>query len=243
MATTLMDLASRVLLQVAQFVRQSKRGAAPAGPQLRQDLVKLFHELDQQAGADRTLAETWQAARRPLVYLVDETMIGTEWEHRGWWRDNSLERQLLGHAQMMRGILFFDELDKARKSCDQAQSGSRQAGHLLDLLTVFYCALRFGFRGKLSGQPAELEREAQDLLARLPGRVQPDSREFFGQAYQHTVEIPPTYETYMRLATILGLAAALVLLLVGFRKYLARDLLDDLRRAADLAGSFFQSGA
>jgi type IV/VI secretion system ImpK/VasF family protein len=234
MSTPLMDLGSQVLLFVARFRRQARRASGLSGDGLREEAIQLFRELDQQAQVEAALTGAWESARKPLVYLVDEIMINTEWEYRGWWADNSLETALLSHPQKMRGILFFDELDTARQSFDKDGSA-----HAIDLLTLFYCALRFGFEGKFVGQPSEIEREAQQIYAKLPDPRRHRARELFSEAYEHTVEIPPNYETYMRLATLVGLAVGMIVLFVGIREYLWTDLLHDLEQAATSVGSYF----
>ena len=129
MSTTLLDLASRVFLLLATFRRKAARGAPLAGDQLRAEATRLFGELDQTAQREPAVAEAWKSARTVLVYLVDEVMTGTEWEHRAWWDDNVLESSVLNNPQKMRGILFFDELEKAKRMYREA-SGPKSAQNI-----------------------------------------------------------------------------------------------------------------
>ena len=240
MNATLMDLASRVFLLLATFKRKAQRGSAPTGDVLRQEIVQVFRELDQRAQVDAGLQAAWTLAKSPLVYLVDEVMTTTEWEYRGWWADNDMETSLLDHPQRMRGILFFDELEEAKKQLDSAGQSGR---HQTDLMTVFYCCLRFGFEGKFAGQNQELEREAQGILAQLPARQAEITGKMFQEAYQHTIEVSPNYENVMRLATLAAIVVGMIVLFVGFREVLWNSLLDDLDGAAQEVGEFFKRKA
>ncbi len=254
MPTTLMDLASRVFLLLASFRRKAARGAPMVGDQLHAEATKLFAELDQTAQREPALVQAWESARNALVYLVDEIMTGTEWEHRAWWDGHVLESSLLNNPQKMRGILFFDELDQAKRlfregagavavgvPADRRPAQRPAATCSSDLLSVLYCCLRFGFCGKFVGQTQELEREAREILDLLPDAGKQESRAYFEQAYRHTVEVPPSYRNVMRLGTMLAVIVALAILFVGFRTVLWNELLDDLAVAAARVGNFFSS--
>ncbi len=242
MTHNVMDLASNILVAVARFKRQAQRGTTPTGQVLRDEIVQTFRELDQQAQGDARLKEAWDHASKPLIFLLDEIMINTEWEYRGWWADNDLETDLLGHPRRMSGILFYDELSNALEQFD-AHSGSGRTEHQAAILTVFYCALRFGFAGKFVGQSSELTREAQQLLAKLPAANVRAAREYFPQAYAHTIEVPPNYQAYMRLATVLGVAIGLIVLFVGLRQVVSAQVLGSLSAAAEQLGTFFTPDA
>ena len=230
------DLANQVFLFVTAFKRKAARGATPAGDALHGEALNLFRELDQTAQRDPAVAQTWASARRALVYLVDEVMTTTEWEHRGWWDEHVLESLVLKNPQKMRGILFFDELQKAKKMAQESSAPSQAAS---DLLAVFYCCLRFGFEGKFAGQPQEIEREAQELWGLIGGAGFAQPRAYFDQAYRHTVEVPPSYQGTLRLITLAAAAVGLIVLLFGFRTVLWNELLDELSDAATKAGTFF----
>ncbi len=237
MPSPLTDIANQVFLFVTAFKRKAARGTIPAGDALHGEALNLFKELDQTAQRDPAVAHTWESARRALVYLVDEVMTATEWEHRGWWDEHVLESQVLKNPQKMRGILFFDELAKTKKLA--SESSSTQFQGVNDLLAVFYCCLRFGFEGKFAGQPQEIEREAQELWRLIGGHGPAQPRTYFDQAYRHTVEVPPSYQGTLRLATLAAAAVGLMILLFGFRAVLWNELLDELNDAATRAGTFF----
>ncbi len=237
--TALFRLASPVFLFVATFQRQARRGAALKGDVLHEEAERLFRERDAAAGHEPGLGAFWALARRALVCLTDEVMTATEWDHRGWWDSHTLEARILNNPQKMRGILFFDDLAQARRMFDERRTaaGSERA-YAADLLAVFYCCLKFGFRGKFVGQPQELTREADAILALLCN-APVDDQACFPQAYQHTIEIPPNYKTVMRLATVAAMVIAAVCLLVGFRGALWNDLLQGLETAAEQAGTAY----
>jgi len=242
MSTALLDLASPVFLSVATFRRKAKRGDAITGDEVHDEMVQVFREQDQRAEVESELGTAWQQAKNPLAYLVDEVMMNTEWEYRGWWTDNCLEAELLGHPQKMRGIKFYDDLEAAKKQFDEAsKSSGPQRGRSIDLLTIFYCCLRFGFEGKYAGQPQELDREAQQILSLLPAAGRTATREFFSEAYKHTIEIPPNYETVMRLATLVAIMIGMVILFFGLREVLWSQLVDDLTEHAEMVGDYFSN--
>lgn len=242
MSHSVMDLASNLLVAAARFKRQAQRGMAPTGQDLRDELVQTIRGLGQQAGGDARSKEAWDAALNPLIFLIDEVMINTEWEYRGWWADNDLETELLGHPRRMSGILFYDELEQAVKRFESSGRGPDQDHHAA-VLTVFYCALRFGFEGKFVGQTSELKREAQQLLAKLPAANIRAVREYFPQAYEHTVEVQPNYQAYMRLATVLGVAVGLIVLFIGLRQVVSAQVLGSLTEAAEQLGTYFTPDA
>jgi len=237
MPSPLTDIANQVFLFVTAFQRQAARGLMPAGDALHGEALKLFKDLDQTAQREPAVAHTWETARRALVYLVDEVMTTTEWEHRGWWDEHVLESQVLKNPQKMRGILFFDELEKAKKLASESSAAHSQG--MNDLLAVFYCCLRFGFVGKFAGQSQEIEREAQELWGLIGGAEPAQPHAYFDQAYCHTVEVPPSYQGTLRLATLAAVAVGLIILLFGFRAVLWNELLDELNAAATRAGTFF----
>ncbi len=237
MHSPLTEIANHVFLFVTAFKRKAARGTTPAGDALHAEAWNLFKDLDQTAQRDPAVAQTWDSARRALVYLVDEVMTTTEWEHRGWWDERVLESQVLKNPQKMRGILFFDELEKAKKLASESSAVHSQGAN--DLLAVFYCCLRFGFEGKFAGQPQEIEREAQELWRSIGGAEPAEPRAYFDQAYCHTVELPPSDQGTLRLATLAAAAVGLIILLFGFRAVLWNELLDELNDAATRAGNFF----
>lgn len=237
MPSPLTDIANQVFLFVTAFKRKAARGTPPPGDALHGEALKLFKDLDQTAQRNPAVAQTWESARRALVYLVDEVMTTTEWEHRGWWDERVLESQVLKNPQKMRGILFFDELAKAKKMAGESAKTESQGAS--DLLAVFYCCLRFGFEGKFAGQPQEIEREAQELWDLIGGDAPAQARAYFDQAYRYTVEVPPSYEGTLRLATLAAAGVGLIILLFGFRAVLWNELLDELNDAATRAGTFF----
>ncbi len=237
MPSPLTDIANQVFLFVTAFKRKAARGTTPAGDALHGEALNLFKDLEQTAQRDPAVAQTWDSARRALVYLVDEVMTTTEWEHRGWWDEHVLESQVLKNPQKMRGILFFDELEKAKKLASESSTAHSQGAN--DLLAVFYCCLRFGFEGKFAGQPQEIERAAQELWSLIGGAGPAQPRAYFDQAYCHTVEVPPGYQGTLRLATLAAVAAGLIILLFGFRAVLWNELLDELNDVATRDGAFF----
>lgn len=237
MPSPLTDITNQVFLFVTAFQRKAARGTSPPGDALHAEALNLFKDLDQTAQRDPAVAHTWDSAKRALVYLVDEVMTTTEWEHRGWWDEHLLESEVLKNPQKMRGILFFDELAKAKKTASEIAATQSQGAH--DLLAVFYCCLRFGFEGKFTGQAQEIEREVQELWGLIGGDDTAQPRVYFDQAYRHTVEISPRYEGTLRLATVAAAAVGLIILLFGFRTVLWNELLDELNDAATRAGTFF----
>ena len=238
MPPSLMDMASQVFLFVAAFRRKADRAAPMAADQLHAEAVKLFRELDHAAQRDPALEEAWAPAKRALVYLVDELMTTAEWEHRGWWDDNVLESCVLGNPQKMRGILFFDDLAEVRRKLSEVGKPADGA-HQMEVLTVFYCCLRFGFEGKFAGQTQQLQREAEEIHTLLPSSAHLDPSRLFDECYRHTVQVKPGALGSMRLTAMVGIVVGLAIFVLGLRAVLWNELLDDLRTAAAQAGDVF----
>ena len=246
MPTTLMDLASPAFLQLAAFRRKLRRGMEPDPETARDEWVSLFEELNEKSLIEPGLSDAWQEATEPLIYLIDEVMINTNWSGRTWWEDNDLETDpgLLGHSQKLRGVLFYEKLEEAKKTFDAAERLGRQDFEFLeDLLGIYYACLRFGFKGKFANDPHELEREADQLLAKLPSYGRTRAKEFFEDAYKHTVVVAPSYEPLMRLATAAIVFVGITIVLFGVHRVMWSQISKSILEAGDRTGTRYLAPA
>lgn len=119
-----------VFLYVLDLLDRIERGEPIARDEERIHLKALLDRVESAAGQgpDATLA------KYALVAWIDELLILlAPWEHREWWKNNSLEWELFN--TQLRAEEFFN---KAREA-----AGLRQK----NALEVFYLAVILGFRG------------------------------------------------------------------------------------------------
>ncbi len=222
MATRLMDLATPVLLYLAACRRNIHRAVAVVPDGVRDELLTLFEEQDELAQQDSGFQAAWRPARAALIYLIDETFSReTEWKHAEWWRRHPLQPDLIGGADAPAGEQFFNELRVRKEAWDRPDHGGPFAA---EVLAIYLTCLQLGFEGRYAGAPHELQRESQQILAKLPAGVRTQTRELFPDAYRHTVVLPPNYEPMMRMAVVAAVLIACVLVFVVVRGELRRRL-------------------
>ena len=108
---------------------QSTGGREPAVSVIRPRIRRLLGQFDVR-GPD---AESYRLARTALVYWVDEVLINSTWDGATEWRNNPLERELLGTRS--RAWQFFENADLARGLDSN------------DALEVFALCVANGFQG------------------------------------------------------------------------------------------------
>ena len=138
----LMDLASPIFLFVASFLRKAERGVPLSYEEVRKEVLNLLKEQDEKSGADPELAALWEKAKRPLVYLIDETMVlngAWDQENKIRWENETLETTWLGESQQLRGVRFFDECDEEQRAFKTAERvGRHDLSSQAELLEIFY---------------------------------------------------------------------------------------------------------
>src|SRR5262245_18216316 len=98
MPTSVMDLASPVLLYLAGLQRRAARGEATTPDIVHEDLRAMVHEADDRAARLPTLSADWPVAKEALIYLIDDLLTRRGfWPHGERWQEWLFERRLLGH--------------------------------------------------------------------------------------------------------------------------------------------------
>lgn len=131
--TTVIDLLDRIEDQsYGDFRAEQQR--------IREVVLRAENEL----GARR---RDWELAKIALVAWIDDLLIETPWRHQDAWREECLERVLLGSHEL--GDLFYEHANEATKLASK------------DALEVFYVCVVLNFRG-LYRQP-----DSYDIRRRL----------------------------------------------------------------------------
>ncbi|MCR4414137.1 MAG: DotU family type IV/VI secretion system protein [Thermoguttaceae bacterium] len=119
-----------VFLYVLDLLDRIERGEPIARDEERIHLRALLERVESAAGQGPDA----RLAKYALVCWIDELLILlAPWEHREWWKNNSLEWELF-KTQLRAEKFFTDAKDAA---------GQRQK----NALEVFYLAVVLGFRG------------------------------------------------------------------------------------------------
>ncbi|MFH1144466.1 MAG: DotU family type IV/VI secretion system protein [Candidatus Eisenbacteria bacterium] len=134
------------------------RGAADLG-QAEPLRLRLLEQLEQAAAAAVAAgfgAHDVEAARFPVVALLDEAILASTWPGRGTWMGNPLQRQL--YNMNVAGEEFFIRLEGLRRKTDDHRP----------VLEVYFACLAMGFEGrfKLTGRE-KLEPLIRDLAREL----------------------------------------------------------------------------
>jgi len=163
--TTLPELVRPIFIFVVAFRRRARRGAPLQYGDVKREILALFARVEAQATA-KSMTDRWSRIKTGLVYLVDEVAIMEDWGGQESWNNHSLEVELLGHDEKMRGAWFFD-----REYAHAIESGDAE------LTEVLYTCMALGFEGKFRDQTAQLKNHMENLYARLPIPYQPDEEE------------------------------------------------------------------
>ena len=163
---------------VLLFVRKFCRGEIEAMPadQVRSQLQALFDRSKQMAEDSGILDNYYEAAKFPVVALVDEMLQTSDWYDKSSWSKNSLQRIYFGTTNA--GAEFYDRLNVLNKF-----------GPDRDVREVYSLCLGLGFRGRyFSGDDRKRyeDTKAFNLSLLLPDEAQRniDSATLFPFAYK-----------------------------------------------------------
>ncbi len=159
---SLQDLATGLFGVILSLRDSSNYGSEDA---LRQSIRSHLAGLEREgleAGFGR---DDIEAVKYPLVAFIDETILGSNWDHRELWRANPLQHQLFGDR--LAGTRFFTNLAEVRRGGD--------AKH--DLLEIYHLCLTLGFEGQYRVAGREQLRPLVDEIRRELGYDPRDRRE------------------------------------------------------------------
>jgi len=160
----LIDCFAETIGYVSRQMDAIRAGQAPAYEELRLGVERLLSEHATYSAGGFT-REQYEAAKFAVVALVDETVLLSNWPHRGAWARELLQRSHFQTANA--GEEFFARLD-ALSPFDPAEG---------DIREVYYYCLALGFVGKFyrAGDRARLDelrhanfkllRDAEDRAA------------------------------------------------------------------------------
>lgn len=199
---------------VTNFGRQIKHGSAPAGEQVRYEALSALRDSEELARDEPLTEQAWtDRIKAILVYLVDYTMINTDWDGRLYWLDNPFEtdRTILDHAQALGGEEFFSTCDELQREYELADRRDRRdKDELAAQLSVYFVCLRLGFKGQYHDRPQELGDYTRRLFTRLPAYASTRAKDMFPEAYRHNQEVRVNYNLGMKLTVVLALLAIVV---------------------------------
>ena len=151
-----------VLRYVIDLRRGADRGEHPAIESVKSDLLGLFAEAEQKAGAARETSASFGLVKYALVYWADEVLINSSWAHADGWRYHILEWEYF--RENVGGEKFFEKADEAERLNDTSP------------LEVFFLCVTLGFQGKLGFDKTQLRRWIERAYNRLAAANQAPER-------------------------------------------------------------------
>jgi type IV/VI secretion system ImpK/VasF family protein len=121
---------------------------------VRTTLIRSLEDLERSGLAAGYTGAELAALRRPLVAIIDETVLNSRWEHGPHWSREPLGLKYFGVLHL--GRIFFEEMTRLRSTGDAGR----------DLLEVYFLCLLLGFEG----QYRDVDRERLRILKQEVGR-------------------------------------------------------------------------
>ena len=126
------DCFMEIISYAALVARSSAPGQLPF-EQVRTTMQRLIAQSEHRLERHQISQEDYQAARFAVFAWVDETFMVSQWEGRGQWQHEQLQRQYYQTADA--GELFFERLNNL-------------GPHQRDVREVYYLCLALGFTGQ-----------------------------------------------------------------------------------------------
>lgn len=210
---------------VLLFTRKFCRGEFDEMPvdQVRAELQSLFQKSETMAEKNNMPEDFYQAARFPVVSLVDEMLQTSNWAEKSAWSRNPLQRIYFDTTNA--GAEFYNRLNVLNKF-----------GPDRDIREVYALCLGLGFRGKyFRGEDRKQYEEikAFNLSLLLPEEAQRniDSATLFPFAYKgHDKDNANPYKSRFSIYPILiGLPITVLILMIGIYHFKVASLLDQIQ--------------
>ncbi len=150
--TELFRLASPLFLYLVSFRRKVKRGFHVDESEARQELERIFTDMDMRARRDPRLDALYEKARYPLVILADEVLLNSGWDNAASWEKDVLEERYFNTN--IGGDKLFHIADELRH--DE-----------VELAVILYTAVCLGVKGRYHRQPEKLEEMRSRLYRQL----------------------------------------------------------------------------
>jgi type VI secretion system protein ImpK len=210
---------------VLLFARKFCRGEIDNMPadQVRSELQNLFEKSQRLAEDNGILDNYYQAAKFPVVALVDEMLLTSSWDDKSNWSRNSLQRIYFGTTNA--GSEFYDRLNVLNKF-----------GPDRDVREVYSLCLGLGFRGRyFRGEDRKRyeDTKAFNLSLLLPDEAQRniDSATLFPFAYKASDarNDNPFKSRFSIYPIIFGVPAAVLVLMIGIYHLKISSVLDQIQ--------------
>lgn len=165
--TELFRLASPLFLFLVSFRRKVRKGYQVDEAEVRQELDKIFTEMELRARRDLHLDALYQKAKYPLVILADEVLLSCGWDQAERWQQGLLETQ---HFKTNIGG------DKVFQIAEELMHDE------VELAVILFTAICLGVEGRYHGRPEKLQevksrlyRQMGDYLGDVQNRITPDA--------------------------------------------------------------------
>ena len=199
---------------LVNFNRQVKHGSVPDPDQVRYEALSALRDAEDLARNDPVTERGWDdRIKAAMVYLLDYKMINTEWSGQDTWFDNPFETdgEILNHAQALGGEEFFRDCDELQREYELAERRDRRdKDELAEQLSLYFVALRLGFKGQFHDRPQELADYTRRLFSRLPAYASTRAKEMFPDAYRHNQELRVNYNLGMSLTVVLAIFVVVI---------------------------------
>jgi type VI secretion system protein ImpK len=210
---------------VLLFTRNLCRGEIEQMPvdQVRGNLKDLFEKSELMAETNNMVDDFYQAAKFPVVSLVDEMLQTSNWAEKTAWSKTPLQRIYFDTTKA--GAEFYSRLNVLNKF-----------GPDRDIREVYALCLGLGFRGKyFRGEDRKQYEEikAFNLSLLLPEEAQRniDSATLFPFAYKgHDQGNTNPYKSRFSIYPILiGLPITVLILMIGIYHFKVASILDQIQ--------------
>lgn len=118
-----------ILLTTMRYVEQIEHADKLVAGDVRATVVREIDHAEDALGH----TDEWRLAKYALCALIDAQFISAQWNGKGWWKDNPLEKKYFGDR--VAHDYFFEQATKAG------------ALPRKDALEVYYLCVILGFRG------------------------------------------------------------------------------------------------
>lgn len=195
---TLLELCEPLFQYMCRLRRSARMDYALEMDQVRNDIKRIFSEMQANASTSADLTIQYEKVELPLIFYVDFMIKESNLSFAHDWYELGRERNELAGDEK-----FFDLLDE-----DLAERSDAATQRLV----IFYTCLGLGFTGVYTGQPESIQRIMSKISARISGMMDADEKSFIcPEAYENVdtrdfVE-PPS-------AKLVGIGITLIALIV-----------------------------
>jgi type VI secretion system protein ImpK len=166
---------------------------------LREKLIALVNVQEERSINLGVAIETFREARFAVLSWVDETILNSNWPHRGHWQ----HLMLAYYGTLNAGEEFFRRLDKLTPQAN-------------DVREIYYLCLCLGFEGEYAF--GDSRRDLKDLKQRLykqlcnpGGDIRQNYTRLFPEAYQRAAAAAPVKEPHRLLWYISAASVPIIL--------------------------------